>query len=143
MASRIGQLKTAINGLLREVSADGVRYAEVIDTPFPERFPASTIMLSEATQGDFATGGLTENEWRFLQQSWVDYSGDAAGAIRELELLIEAVPRALRRATPDDLTLPDGTPFELRLEPGGDPEDAPNERVYFKSFYITARTEET
>jgi hypothetical protein len=143
VASRISDLKAAINALLETVDADGVSYAEVIGTPFPVAFPASTIMLTEATQEDFATGGITQNEWRFLQQSWVDYSGDREQAILELELLIEAIPKAIRDASPDDLTLPDGTDFELVLEPGGDPEDAPAETVYFKSFYIVARTEET
>ena len=142
MASRIPAIKTVLNTLIERAGGSEASFAEVLGVDYPQAFPASTLMLTFVSQTDVATGGMTANEWRFIQRSYFDYTTPET-ALNEMDLLIEGVLTEIRRATPDDLTLPDGTPLEpFVIEDGGDPEEAPAERVAFKTLYITARTEE-
>jgi hypothetical protein len=142
MASRIPAIKTVLNTLIQRASSPEASFSEVLGIDNPESFPASTLMLTFVSQTDVATGGLTANEWRFIQRSYFDYTAPRE-ALEEMDLLIEAVLTEIRRASVADLTLPDGTPLDpIIIEDGGDPEVAPEERIAFKTLYLTVRTEE-
>jgi hypothetical protein len=142
VASRIPAIKTVLNTLIARAGGTEASFSEVLGVDYPTSFPASTLMLTFVSQTDVATGGLTANEWRFIQRSYFDYTAPAE-ALEEMDILIEGVLTEIRRATVADLTLPDGTPIDpIIIEDGGDPEEAPEERVAFKTLYLTVRTEE-
>lgn len=149
MASRIADAKESYNLLMDGVEVElGSRtygFAETRELPYPRLFPASTMMLTEVAQTGVYTGGLTRNEWRFLQTIYVDFSGEDAEAIEELELFIEGVQTAVRRADVEDLFLPSGHVLRLEIDGSIRPGDGdlPNTRVAFKEFIVTMETEET
>jgi len=142
VASRIPAIKERLNEIIARAGEDDIEFAEVLGVDYPQAFPASTLMLTFVSQTDVATGGMTANEWRFIQRSYFDYS-EPETALDEMDILIEGVLTEIRRATPDDLTLDDGIYLEpFVIEDFGDPEEFPDQRVAFKTLYITARTEE-
>ncbi|MCL6437217.1 MAG: hypothetical protein K6T51_01290 [Rubrobacteraceae bacterium] len=150
-AARIEQIEAAINALISRAegeplpgSTEAVRYAEVLDVEVPpQHFPASTLLFSYPSQSDLATGGITQNTWRWIQRSYFDFT-DPEAAQREMKRLVPALLAALRHASPDDLVLEDGTQIELTVEDAGDPDRAQigESSVLVKSLYITAYTEE-
>ena len=149
MASRPEQIEEVIDLLLSRVAIDPVsggsdEFEERWDIEtIPSKTPASTLRYFGTTQTDFATGGISANEWRWLQMIWLDNS-DPEKAQTEWKRLSDQLNTQFRNATPDDLTLGDGTPVELSFETGGAPLEGVDEgrRFYAPVLYITARTEE-
>lgn len=142
MASRIPAIKDRLNEIIARANSAEASFAENLGVDYPQAFPASTLMLTFVSQTDVATNGLTANEWRFILRLYFDYS-EPESALNEMDILLEGVLTEIRRATPDDLTLDDGTYLEpFVIEDFGDPEEFPDTRVAFKTLYITARTEE-
>jgi hypothetical protein len=150
VASRIEQIEAVINALIGRARGEAVEggtnaYAEVLDVEVPpQAFPASTLLFSYPAQRHEAMGGgLTENEWRFIQRSYFDYT-DPALAQREMKSLLPALLSEVRNAAPEDLELPDGTSLMLDVEDAGDPDRAAvgETQMLVKSLYLIARTEE-
>lgn len=150
MSGRIRRLEEAINSLIEATTAEAelreetdLSYAEVLDVEVPPAyFPASTLLFSFPSQTDYATGGLTENEWRWVQRSYFDNT-DPALAQSEMKRLLPALLTTFRRNPV--LTLPDGTTAEIDVEDTGPPEPAEGRGmppVLVKSLEIVMRTEE-
>jgi hypothetical protein len=143
--ARITEIKGVINKLVGRAKSGRVSFNEVspVEVP-PQQFPASTLLFSYPAQSDYGTGGVTENQWRFIQRSYFDYT-DPEAAQLEMEALLPALLTEIRRAGPDDLLLPDGTPMELDVEDAGDPDrgEVGEQQMLIKSLYLIARTEET
>ncbi|WP_273843930.1 hypothetical protein [Rubrobacter calidifluminis] len=150
-AARIEQIEAVINTLISRSegeplpgATDPVVYRDVLDVEVePQQYPASTLLFSYPSQSDLATGGITQNTWRWIQRSYFDFT-DPATAQQEMKRLIPALLSALRHASPDDLLLADGTQIELVVEDAGAPDRAEvgESSVLVKSLYITAQTEE-
>jgi hypothetical protein len=156
MASRIEEIEAILVGLIE--SAEGepltgttpVTFAEVLDVEIPPTvFPASTLLFSYPSQTFIDLGAnLSENEWRWVQRSYFDATGDEllAEAQREMKRLLPALQAVIRRVDPDDLYLEDGTFVQLDIEDAGDPnvtqfsEGGP--RILVKALNLVARTEE-
>lgn len=149
--SRIEQIENVINALVNRAEGNplfegqgGVVYREILDVEIPpSEFPASTLLFSYPAQSDAATGGITSNEWRWVQRSYFDFT-DPETAQKEMKRLLPALLASFRRADPDDLMLPDGTPVEIVVEDGGDPDRGTvgERQLLMKSLYLTATTEE-
>lgn len=150
MSGRIRQLEAQINALVRSTVARAesreeteLVFAEILDVEIPpERYPASTLLFSFPSQTDYATGGLTENEWRWVQRSYFDNT-EPALAQMEMKRLLPALLTTFRRNPV--LTLEDGATAEIDVEDTGPPEPAEGRgmpSVLVKSLEIVMRTEE-
>lgn len=150
-ASRIEQIEDVINRIISTAEGEplfegqeNISYREIRDVEVPPgEFPASTLLFSYPAQEDAGTGGLTGNTWRWIQRSYFDFT-DPEAAQKEMKRLLPALLTSLRHAGPDDLVLPDGTPVELVVEDGGDPDRGAvgQQQMLIKSLYLTATTEE-
>jgi hypothetical protein len=156
MASRIEEIEAVINGLIESVEGEPLsgtqplKYAEVFDVDIrPTAYPCSTLLFSYPSQTFISLGNppLSENEWRWVQRSYFDATGDdlLAEAQREMKSLLPALLDAFRRVDADDLILEDGTQMMLDIEDAGDPDIGPideSTRVLAKALNLIARTEE-
>lgn len=143
---RINQVITRVEGEPLTEGADPLRYQLLLNYEVePWEYPASTLLFTYPSQVDAATGGITENQWRWVQRSYWDNSEQSRAQAQMKRMLPELVT-VIRRMTIEDHITEDGQFFELEIEDAGVPdpvETATGRLLLVKSLFLTATTEET
>lgn len=142
---RIIQVISRVEGEPLTQGADPLRFQLLLPYEVePWEYPASTLFFSYPSQTDAATGGITENQWRWVQRSYWDNS-DQARAQAQMKRMLPELPAVIRHMTIEDHIINGDKFFELEIEDAGIPdpvETATGRLLLIKSLFLTATTEE-
>jgi hypothetical protein len=107
-----------------------------VELPDLGQLPAGTLLFAGPAQQDGATGGLTDNEWRWIFRIYVSVQDFRIGQ-QQMKDAIPAVLAALRR----NPTLND-TCDRLVIRDRGDPQYLRTRKQLVKTLELVAETEE-
>lgn len=141
MAEPIDRIETALVAVLKGARVEGAPAPVLVDVhpvelPDVGRLPAGTLLFAGPTQEDGATGGVTDNGWRWILRVYAGVQDFRLGQ-QQMKDAVPAILTALRR----DPTLGD-TCDRLVIRDRGDPQYLRSRKQLVKTMELVAETEE-